>query len=209
MLYTNFSLMRNSTFRMVCFLSIGILCNHISYCANTDLPKDFIALTSQQDTLNFYLEVNGSIRQMKNVMGDSGDKPWLDSAIVTVYYNNTIYTKAYTTRRGKCTFQLALDKNYIVELSKPGFVSKRFEVNTKTPSNKKDAYSFYFDMDIFEYIEGLDTKVLDKPIAIVHYNVTNNEFEYDAAFTNRINNDLKLMYRNYYLLEHDHKKKKK
>jgi hypothetical protein len=64
-------------------------------------------------------------------------------------------------------------------------------------------------MDIFESIEGLDTKLLEKPLAIVYYNVTNNQFEYDAAYTNRINSDLQLLYRNYYLLEHSPKKKKK
>jgi hypothetical protein len=145
---------------------------------------------------------------MKNVTGDSGDNPWLDSAVVTVYQNNAVYTTILTSRRGKCSFKLPLDRVFIVELSKPGFVSKRFEVNTKTPPNKRDAFDFDFDMDIFEYVEGLDTKVLEKPIAIVYYNVTNNQFEYDAAYTNRINSDLKLMYRSYYLLEKAKKKKK-
>lgn len=145
---------------------------------------------------------------MKNVNED-GDNPWLDSAVVTVYINNSVYTQVLTTRRGKCTFKLPLDRTYIVELSKPGYVSKKFEVNTKTPSNKKDAYDFDFDMNIFEHIEGLDTKVLEKPIAIVYYNITNNQFEYDAGYTNRINSDLKLMYRNYYLLEKKNKGKKK
>jgi len=196
-------------FRMICLLSIGIICSPIFLRADAGSNKEIITLASQQDTLNFYVELNGSIRQMKDVMGDSGDNPWLDSALVTVYYNNVVYTKILTTRRGKCSFQLPLDRDYIVELSKPGFVSKRFQVNTKTPPNKRDAYTFYFDMNIFEYIEGLDTKILDKPIAIVYYNMTNNEFEYDAAYTNRINNDLKLMYRNYYILQHNPKKKKK
>ena len=161
-----------------------------------------------EDTVNFYLEVNGSIREMKNVSVDMGDNPWLDSATVTVYLNNAVYAKVYTTRRGKCSFRLPLDRVYVVELSKRGYVSKKFEVNTKTPPSKKDAYDFNFDMNIFEYIEGLDTKVLEKPIAIVYFNIPNSRFEYDAAYTNRINNDLKLMYRNYYLLENKSKKKK-
>lgn len=191
---------------IVCLIGIGAFLYPISSTTATEklIKTDYCA----EDTVNFYLEVNGSIRQMKNVMGDSGDNPWLDSAIVTIYQNNTIYNTIYTSRRGKCTFKLPLDRVYTVELSKPGFVSKKFEVSTKIPPNKKDAFTFDFDMDIFAFVEGLDTKVLEKPIALVYYNITNNQFEYDAAYTNRINSDLKLMYRNYYILEKAKKKKK-
>lgn len=192
---------------IVCLISIGVFFSPLS----TRSAPEKLTVTDNciDDTVNFYLEINGSIRQMKNVMGDSGDNPWLDSAIVTIYVNNAVYSTIYTTRRGKCSFKLPLDRDYIIELSKPGFVAKRFEVNTKIPANKKDAFDFDFDMDIFEYVEGLNTKVLEKPIAIVYYNVTNNQFEYDAAYTNRINSDLKLMYRNYYILEKENKTKKK
>lgn len=199
--------MKNVVSCIVCLFSIGVLSCPISSSAAPQ--KLTITDNCTEDTVNFYLEINGSIRQMKNVMGDSGDNPWLDSAVVTIYLNNAVYSTALTTRRGKCSFKLPLDRNYIVELSKPGFVSKRFEVNTKIPANKKDAFDFDFDMDIFQYVEGLNTKVLEKPIAIVYYNITNNQFEYDAAYTNRINNDLKLMYRNYYLLEKENKAKHK
>lgn len=192
---------------IVCLISIGVFLNPISCSA---APEKLTATDNcTDDTVNFYLEINGSIRQMKNVMGDSGDNPWLDSAVVTIYLNNAVYSTIYTTRRGKCSFKLPLDRDYIIELSKPGFVAKRFEVNTKIPPNKKDAFDFDFDMDIFEYVEGLNTKVLEKPIAIVYYNITNNQFEYDAAYTNRINSDLKLMYRNYYTLEKENRTKKK
>lgn len=200
--------MRNFTLPIICFVGLGIVCSNMIH-ANPDRTKD--SIRQAQDTVNFYLEINGSIRHLlaKNIMGDSGDNPWLDSAVVTVYQNNAVYKRTYTSKRGKCTFQLPLDRVYIVELSKPGFVAKRFEVNTKTPSNKRDAYDFYFDMDIFESVEGLDTKLLEKPLALVHYNITNNQFEYDAPYTNRINNDLKQLYKNYYMLEHSPKKKKK
>lgn len=190
---------------VVCLISFGVF--SYSNSSSAASPEKSTA-DPVQDTVNFYLEINGSIREMKNVNED-GDNPWLDSAVVTVYINNSVYTQVLTTRRGKCTFKLPLDRTYTVELSKPGYVSKKFEVNTKTPSNKKDAYDFDFDMNIFEQIEGLDTKVLEKPIAMVYYNITNNQFEYDAGYTNRINSDLKLMYRNYYLLEKKNKNKKK
>ncbi len=168
--------------------------------------------TLTQDTTMYYLEVNGNVREMKNVMGKSGDNPWMDSAIVTIYCNNIVYANTFTTRRGKCSFKLPLNKKFTVELSKPKYVSKRFDVNTKVPSNKYDAFSFYFDMDIFERLEGVDVTILDKPIAMVAYNVTNNQFEYDMTYTNKINAELKSMYHNYYMFskkqKETHKKNK-
>lgn len=196
--------MKNTLPYIVCLFSLGIV-----YFAPGSQAASASSLSNTQDTINFYLEINGSVRKMKNVEGDSGDNPWLDSAVVTVYLNNNVYTKVWTTRRGKCSLRLPLDRFYTIELSKTGFVSKKFDVNTKTPVNKKDAYDFYFDMNLFEYIEGLNTQVLERPIAIVNYNVTNNRFEYDEGYTNKINNELKTMYRNYYLLEHNNKSKKK
>ncbi len=160
-----------------------------------------------QDTTQYYLEINGNVREMKDVMASSGDNPWMDSAVVTVYLNNAVYATMLTTRRGKCSFKLPLNKLYIVELSKPTYVSKRFEVNTKVPANKYDAFDFYFDMDIFKRLEGVDVSMLDKPIAMVIYNVTNNQFEYDMPYTHRINAELKNMYRNYYMLSKKQKGK--
>ncbi len=188
--------MRNVIPYIVCLFIIPLFSNAYSNStANKPIP-----VLSTEDTINYYLEINGSIRQMKNVTGDSGDNPWLDSAVVTVYMNNAVYFKDLTSKRGKCSFKLSLNRQYTIELSKQGFVSKRFEINTKIPSDKKDVFDFDFDMDIFEKVEGLDVSVLDKPIAKVIYDAPNNQFVYDVNYTTRINSDLKLMYRNYYLL---------
>jgi hypothetical protein len=161
-----------------------------------------VSTITKEDTVNYYLEINGNVRHrlLKNAIADAGDNPWLDSAIVTVYMNNAVYTTNYTTKRGKCTFKLSLDRQYLIEISKAGFVSKRFEINTKVPNDKKDVFDFDFDMDIFEKVEGLDVTVLDKPIAKVLFDAPNNQFIYDASYTNRINADVQLMYRNYYIL---------
>jgi hypothetical protein len=192
--------MRNVILYFVCLLIITTIF-YSSTTSNAAENKLISTLTSD-DTINYYLEVNGNVRHrlLKNAMANSGDNPWLDSAIVTVYMNNAVYLTNLTSKRGKCSFKLSLDRQYIIEISKPGFISKRFEINTKVPGDKKDVFDFDFDMDIFEKIEGLDVSVLDKPIAKVLFDPPNNQFIYDAAYTNRINSDVQLMYRNYYIL---------
>jgi hypothetical protein len=187
--------MRNALPYLVClFIITNIFYSGISLNATENRSASTITI---DDTVNY-----GSVRHrlLKNAMANSGDNPWLDSAVVTVYMNNAVYTTNYTTKRGKCSFKLSLDRLYVVEITKPGFISKRFEINTKVPGDKKDVFDFDFDMDIFEKIEGLDVSVLDKPIAKVLFDVPNNQFIYDAAYTNRINSDVQLMYRNYYIL---------
>ena len=74
-------------------------------------------------------------------------------------------------------------------------------MNTKVPFGQNEVYSFDFDIDIFEKVNGLDASVLEKPIAKVAYNIIDERFAYDISFTNKINSELKKMYRNYYLLQ--------
>jgi hypothetical protein len=202
-----FSVMRNAIPYLVCLLIITTAFYSSTISCAAENKHTFTSAT--EDTINYYLEVNGSVRHrlLKNAMANSGDNPWLDSAVVTVYMNNAVYTTNLTTKRGKCTFRLPLDRQYLVEISKPGFITKRFEINTKVPGDKKDAFDFDFDMDIFEKVEGLDVSVLDKPIAKVMFDPPNNQFMYDAAYTHRINSDIQLLYRNYYILSKKQKGK--
>jgi len=125
----------------------------------------------------------------------------LDSAIITILSGDIPYSEIFTNKKGRCSFKLPLDKVFKIEVSKHGFVTKFFEVNTKVPSEKRGEFSFVFDIDIFEEVKGLDVSVLQKPIAKVAYNVINEAFAYDVNYTSRINFDLKKMYKNYYLLQ--------
>jgi hypothetical protein len=202
-----FPVMRNAILYLVClFIIIISFCSSVPVNAAENKPTFTFAT---DDTINYYLEIHGSIRHrlLKNAVANSGDNPWLDSAVVTVYMNNAVYATGLTTKRGKSSFKLSLDRQYLIEISKPGFVSKRFEINTKVPGDKKDVFDFDFDMDIFEKIEGLDVSVLDKPIAKVLFDAPNNQFMYDVGYTNRINSDIQLMYRNYYILSKKQKGK--
>lgn len=166
------------------------------------------ALAAQKDSIvantpsAYYLEVKCFVRQFKGnekVQEDEG-KP-LDSVLIRIYNNDVPYSEYWTNKKGKCAFRLPLDRNLRMDVSKPGFVTKSILVYTKIPADKKDAFSFSFDVDIFEEVHGLDVSVLKNPIAKVIYNTGLGSFEYDVNYTTRINNDLKKMYKNYYHLQ--------
>ena len=145
-----------------------------------------------------YVEMRGNVRKPK--MNEKEGK-MIDSALITIYSGAIPYSELWTNKKGKCTFKLPLDKAFTIQVSKEGYVTKFFEVNTKVPPDKKAAFVFSFDIDIFEQVKNLDVSALQKPIAKVAYNLIMEEFAYDVNYTSRINFELKKLYKNYYLLQ--------
>lgn len=148
---------------------------------------------------DFYLEMKANVRMQKGDIKEENNP--LDSAWVTVFQGEVPFSEFMTNKKGKCSFKLPLDKVFKIEVSKSGFVTKIIEVNTKVPNEKKDAYSFVFDIDIFEEVKGLDVSVLQKPVARVTFNNLETRFAYDVSYTSKINLELKKMYKNYYDLQ--------
>ncbi len=148
---------------------------------------------------NYYLELRGTVRESK-ISDVETTKP-IDSALIIISSINFPNIEIWTNKKGKSVFRLPLDKTYNIKISKKGFATKLFEVNAKVPFDKKGVFSFLFDVDMLEEIKGLDVSVLKKPIARVTYNFFEEKFAYDVHYTNNINEELKKMYRNYYLLQ--------
>lgn len=148
----------------------------------------------------YYLELRGTIRHMKSE-GRKGAEV-LDSAVVKVYTDKGVLVAEHiANRKGRCNFKLPLNRKFVVEISKPGFVAKKIEVNTKVPPERKVAYIFPFSLDIFEKIEGMDVSMLEKPIARISYLLTISQFDYDNLYTDKVNSELKMKYQEYYHLQ--------
>ena len=151
----------------------------------------------------YYLELKGNVRQSKSI-NEKEEIKSIDSASITVYVADIVHTQTYTNKKGRCIFKLPLGTNFKIVISKPGFTTKFFEVNTRVPLEKKNTFSFSFDIDLFEEVKGLDISILKKPIAKVTYNLIVDQFAYDINYTSRINFGLKKMYKNYYLFQQNH-----
>ena len=147
-----------------------------------------------------YLELRGIVLQSKS--SEKGEAKFLDSAFITIYdgTKKPLVTFA-SSRKGKCDFKLPLNSKFTIEITRKGFVTKFIEVNTKVPNEKRAAYIFPFSIDIFENVKGLDVSVLKKPIAKINYSFGTDHFNYDYAYTDSINNELKKMYKDYYFLQ--------
>ncbi|MDQ3046426.1 MAG: hypothetical protein M3R27_02680 [Bacteroidota bacterium] len=192
--------MKVNFYKLIPFFAVAILFVCVSY-RSVHIPAER-TITCAGDTIrDQYLELKGNVRQSKGLEAENVKPLPVDSALITIYCGNVPWSELFTNKKGKCIFRLPLDKQFRVEVSKKGFITKSVEVNTKIPYDNKGSYSFTFDIDIFEEVKGLDVTVLKKPVAKVSYNLIHESFQYDAAFTNRINAELKKMYKNYYALQ--------
>lgn len=149
-----------------------------------------------------YLELRGYVRHLRGdaLQSEKEIKP-LDSVLVTIYNGSVPYSELWTNKKGKCGFKLPLDKEFKLEISRKGFVTKYITILTKVPNDKKSIFNFSFDVDLFEEVPGLDVTVLKSPIAKVSYNLAMEGFAYDVVYTSKINTELKKMYKEYYRLQ--------
>lgn len=189
---------------LFCILMISVVQNYSQVSSappkkTSSSIKNVSADTTQQK--DQYLELKGNVRHLKGNESEKVNIKPLDSALVTIFFGEIPYSEIWTNKKGKCSFKLPLDKIFKIEISKTGFVTKSIAVNTKIPVDKKNVYTFNFDVDLFEVVKGLDVSVLNNPIAKVSYHLGDESFGYDVAYTSKINADLKKMYKNYYRLQ--------
>lgn len=187
-------------------LSIFILlffAANLAFAQSSQTPPKNTSSFQKTDTTkakDYYLEIRAMVRQSKGEEKDAESIP-LDSVLITIYNGDIPYSEFWTNKKGKCTFKLPLDKNLKIQISKKGFVTKFIAVNTKVPVNYKTVFSFSCDVDIFEEISGLDVTILKTPIARITYSVSLETFQYDVSYTNKVNVELKKMYKKYYKLQ--------
>ena len=127
-----------------------------------------------------------------------GKKP-LEKAFIRIYADSTkLLQKIESDAEGWVAFQLELQKNYTIKVSKPGYVTKIITVDSRMPDSQLAGdYYFEFGMDLFEDIEGLDVSMLRDPIAKVFFNTFTKKFDYDYNYTALINSKLEKLYKNY------------
>ena len=99
---------------------------------------------------------------------------------------------------------------FTIKITSPGYVTKIITTDTHVP--KKEAggeYLFQFTASLFEVIPDLDVAILKFPIAKVFFNTLTKKFDYDYNYTVMINNDVKNMYHDYYLLKRENEWRQK
>ena len=183
-------------------------------CLITTQVRAFDALittdsTIRRDPKKNYLEMQYLVRDSKGPYKADEKKTVKGVIIKIMNEKNYLVATYFTAKNGKCEFRLPLDKKFTLLISKTGYVTKIVEVSTIVPKEVNAAFVFPADIAIFQVVEGLNTSVLNKPVAKVQFNTIQKDFQYDIVYTNRVNGELKKMYKEYYTLKRQEGKKKK
>ena len=126
------------------------------------------------------------------IVKDEDNKKRLEGAVVTIKRNGAVWKTITVGKDGKIDAQLPPQAIYLIEIAKPGYVTKRIGVNTKNIPAEDAKYGFDvpFDVSIFKKVEGLDVSVLNQPIAKFEFNPESGYLEIDGAYTKSILKEL-------------------
>lgn len=99
---------------------------------------------------------------------------------------------------GLCSIKLPLQGNFLIKFMKYGHHTKKIVVNTHVPEKMSGNYYCEFDYEMFPQIPEVNAApMLKEPVAIFFFNEKIKNFYYDKNATDKINNEIKLMYTQY------------
>ncbi|MES2836520.1 MAG: hypothetical protein V4667_03275 [Bacteroidota bacterium] len=159
-----------------------------------------ISAQEKEKSSPFYLQLFGIIKEI-NIENGKSKLVKLEGAIVEVIDsdNKEIFHGVYDAKK-RLAIKLPLSQNFTVIVSKEGYVSKCFVVNTIVANQKLSVYNFPFEVILFKKIEDLNVEIVD-PVAIVQFFSKESKFDYDYEYTEQINAILKQKYQEYYITE--------
>lgn len=120
----------------------------------------------------------------------------IDSVEVRLYKQSTVVKKNIITTIDQeyknFDFTLEVNQYYTVEVSKPGYVTRRIGFYTDLPSNVILKPLFYFEFDLVLFKEKkMDDYYLDFPIALIYFNKKSGTFETADKYTKYIKSKIK------------------
>lgn len=145
----------------------------------------------------YYLQWKGLVKQPSydGVLSEN----LLDSVLVIISdRSQKVIETFYSDKNGNYQFRLPLNKQFVIRMSKNGFVGKSILINSSVPDSKISGYTFLFDIYLFKEIKELDVSVLKVPVANVIFDKSINGFNYDHYYTDLVNEKLKKTYSDYY-----------
>lgn len=113
----------------------------------------------------------------------------ITSATVSLVQDGNVVNKVTTGRNGRFDLYLDFGHEYIIEIAKSGFASKRLYFNTHNVPEDEQSWGYEFGgfiVDLFREIDGIDYSILEDPIGKVYYDPNIQNFEYDRVYTKQI-----------------------
>jgi len=123
----------------------------------------------------------------------------LNGAVVSLIKNTRIIQEIVTLRNGKFVFVLKPDNEYVIAVSKKGYVSKSIYFSTHNVPNEL-LYTLLYpeypvEITMFRTIEGLSTSVIKNPVGRIVYSQKMDDFEVDLEYAEQMKPELQKIYK--------------
>ncbi|MFO8067616.1 MAG: hypothetical protein R6U11_08550, partial [Bacteroidales bacterium] len=117
------------------------------------------------------LEVFGKLEKDNKALTDGEIKIYLDGVVTEVINTNLL---------GRFEFYLQYDKDYIVEFSGPGLITKKIAFNTKLPerASRRTYREFTFVLDLFTHVDKVDLSFFEDELVKIEYNQNSGDFSF-------------------------------
>lgn len=112
---------------------------------------------------------------------ESDLKP-LANAKAILYKNGAQIQTVYTKSNGEFKFDLDINDEYLIEVQKTGFLSKRIAFNTEIPNEVTGRWTIEFAIGLFQGCEGVNTSALDDPVDRIKYSSNKADFISDEGY---------------------------
>lgn len=125
------------------------------------------------------LEISCSVSQQSNAVRDYR---------ILIIENDSVFDTIYADLALPIFIQLDLNKSYLLEFSKPGFLERLVLIDTKVPQGKeRKRFTYDFEIELpFRYCDTGAYAV--QPIARIIYDDQSGEFNYDKVYATEIGN---------------------
>ncbi len=125
------------------------------------------------------LEISCSVSMKNSAMRDYQ---------ILIIENDSVFDTIFADLAMPIYIQLDLNKSYLLEFSKPGFMERLVLIDTKVPQGKnRKKYSYDFEIEMpFRYCDTGYYAV--QPIARIIYDSVHEDFGYDLEYARSIGN---------------------
>ncbi len=115
-----------------------------------------------------------------------------DKAYV-VMENLTTGEKQTLPGQSKYAVNLKLNNDYILSFTKPGYITKKIQLNTAAPADRIDQgfYPIPMMVILIKQYDGVNIVVFNQPVAKYKYSKVTDDFDYDTDYTKQIQSALK------------------
>ncbi|HQQ94827.1 MAG TPA: hypothetical protein PLQ93_09745 [Bacteroidia bacterium] len=112
----------------------------------------------------------------------SEERSRLSGVSLQIAKSGRVVNNVITDASGNYAFELPMNGDFMITVSKEGYVSKKFSVSTMGVPGEKANSRFPIieaSLTLFKRMEGIDYSLLSQPVNKYYYNIDRDNFEYD------------------------------